>query len=83
MTASPAATTNAIALAQIGMVIPFTVTSQPETTRSNCSKATRENTTIAMVVNGFTGGPTLCDDVVGLVSVSDDTGKNGRHAWAV
>ena len=56
MTASPAATTNAIALAQIGMVIPFTVTSQPETKRSNCSKATKENTTTAMVVNGFTSG---------------------------
>jgi hypothetical protein len=42
-------------LAQIGIVIPFTVIAQPATTRSNCSKATSENTTTAMVVNGFKG----------------------------
>src|SRR4029434_6465520 len=59
--ASAAATTNAIKLAQIGMAIPFTVTSQPARTRSRCSKAISENTATAMVVNGFISvAPTHC-----------------------
>jgi hypothetical protein len=52
MNASVAATTQAMTLAQSGMKMPFTVTSHPKVTRSNCSNATREKTTMANVVNG-------------------------------
>ncbi len=53
ISASPAAITKAIALAQTGTVTPLTMTSQPKMKRSNCNKAISEKKTIAMMVKGF------------------------------
>src|ERR1700693_3820742 len=54
MNASVAATTQAMRLAQYGMMTPPTLTSHPKVTRSNWSNATSEKTTTATVVKGFT-----------------------------
>ncbi len=54
MNASVAATTQATTLAHNGIRMPFTVTSHPNATRSNCNSATSEKTTTATVVKGFT-----------------------------
>jgi hypothetical protein len=56
ITASPAATRHAIALAHSGILIPLTTTDQPRTKRSNCASATSTNTTAAITLNGFTLG---------------------------
>jgi len=53
MTESPAAITNAIALAQTGTSTPLTETGQARMKRSSCSRAMSANTTAAIVVNGF------------------------------
>ena len=53
MTASVAAITQAMTLAQNGITMPFTVTVHPIRTRSNCISATSAKTAMAAVVAGF------------------------------
>ena len=54
ITARPAATTNATALAQTGTTMPLIDTGQARMNRSNWRRATSANTIAAIVVNGFT-----------------------------
>ena len=54
--------TNAIPLAQTGMLIPFTVTSQLNMKRSNLSRAISEKKTTDRVVKGFKCGLRCVDE---------------------
>ena len=51
--ARPAANTKASPLAQSGIAIPLIVISQPNKSRSNCSKETSERTATATRVKGL------------------------------